>query len=226
MFPAQSFQWFVIRFQYEMSSEWILPKLSVHQAVQNANESILEHANRLKHLAVHCNFGNFLPRALRDQFVGGVRNPTAKTKLLSEDRTFDSAVQTAIADEAAQKEVKLLQTHPATRRANVNYSKGKQFQRNSKDNKGNNTRNVSATERRCQTKTKEFYRCGSQEHLANRCKFIKSTCHYCRKEGHLQKMCQKKKRERRNVFLVDKVDGFNEEQYETDQSVYVSCEYK
>ena len=148
MFPAQSYQWFVIRFQYEMSSEWILPKLSVHQVVQNANESILEHANRLKHLAVHCNFGNSLPRALRDQFVGGVRNPTTKTKLLSEDRTFDRAVQTAIADEAAQKEVKLLQTHPATHSAKVNYAKGKQFQRNSKDNKGNNTRNVSATERR------------------------------------------------------------------------------
>src|SRR6056300_578350 len=60
-----------------------------HQAVQNENESVVEYANRLKHLAVHCNFGTFLPRALRGQFVGGVRNPTTKTKLLSEDRTFD-----------------------------------------------------------------------------------------------------------------------------------------
>ena len=159
-----------------------------HQAVQNENESVLEYANSLKHLAVHSNFGNFLPRALRDQFVGGVMNPTTKTKLLSEDRTFDRAVQIAIADEAAQKEVKLLQTHPTTHFANSNYAKGKPFQRNSEDNKGNNTRNVPANERHCLAKTKECYRCGSQEHLANRCKFIKSTCHYCRYEGHLQKM--------------------------------------
>jgi len=51
----------------------------------------LEYANRLKHLAVHFSFGNFLPRALRDQFFGGVRNPTAKIKLLSDGRTFDRA---------------------------------------------------------------------------------------------------------------------------------------
>eukprot|EP00794_Sanderia_malayensis_P001704 gene1704-1898_t len=75
-----------------------------HQAVQNENESVFEYVNRLKHCAVHCNFGNFLPRALRDEFVRGVRNPTIKTKLLSADRTFDRAVQIAIADEAAQKE--------------------------------------------------------------------------------------------------------------------------
>ena len=126
----------------DLLSSYFKPKVSevaetycFHQAVQNENESVLENANRLKHLGVHCNFGNFLPRALRDQFVGGVRNPTAKTKLLSEDRTFHRAVQIAIADEAAQKEVKLLQTHPATHSANVNYAKGKPFQRNSKDNK-------------------------------------------------------------------------------------------
>ena len=120
----------------------------------------MEYAIRLKHLAVHCNFGNFLPCVLRDQFVRGVRNPTAKTKLLSEDRTFNCAVQYVIADEAAQKEVTLLQTHPATHSANVNYVKGKQFQRKPKDNKGNNTQNVSANERHCQTKTKECYHSG------------------------------------------------------------------
>ena len=74
----------------DLLSDYFKPKVSevaetyrFHQAVQNENESVLEYANRLKHLAVHCNFGNFLPRALRDQFVGGVRNPSTKTKLLS-----------------------------------------------------------------------------------------------------------------------------------------------
>ena len=70
----------------ELLSSYFKPKFSevavtyrFHQAVQNQNESFLEYANCLKHLAVHCNFGNFLPCALQDQFVGGVRNPTTKT---------------------------------------------------------------------------------------------------------------------------------------------------
>ena len=212
----------------DLLSNYFKPKVSevaetyrFHQAVQNENESVLEYTYRLKHLAVNCNFGNFLPRALRDQFLEGVRNPTTKTKLLSEDRAFDRAVKIAIADEAAQKEVKLLLTHSATHSANVNFAKGKNFQRNSKDTKRNNTRNMSVNERCCQTKTKECYRCGSQEHLANRCKLIKFPCHYCRKEGHLQKMFEKKRRERKHFCQVDNVDGFNEEDYGTDQSVYM-----
>ena len=141
----------------DLLSNYLKPKDSevtetyrFHQAVQNEHESILEYANRLKHLAIHCNCGNVVPRALRDQFVGGVRNPTTQPKLLSEDRTFDHAVQIAIADEAARKEVELLQSDPATHSANVNCATGNKFQRNSNDNKGNHTRNVSVNERSCQ----------------------------------------------------------------------------
>ena len=41
-----------------------------HHTVQGENESVLEYANKLKRLAIHCNFGPYLTRALRDQFVG------------------------------------------------------------------------------------------------------------------------------------------------------------
>ena len=63
----------------------------------------------LKRLAVNCNFGTYLIRALRDQFVGGVKNQATKKKLLSEDRTFEQALNVAQADELAEKESKLLQ---------------------------------------------------------------------------------------------------------------------
>ena len=50
----------------DLLSNYFKPKVSevaetyrFHRAVQNENESVLEYANRLKHLAVHCNFGNF-----------------------------------------------------------------------------------------------------------------------------------------------------------------------
>ena len=49
-------------------------------------------------------FGEFLNRSLRDQFVCGIRNPATRKKLLSEDRTFQEALQVAITDEIAAKE--------------------------------------------------------------------------------------------------------------------------
>ena len=55
----------------------------------------------VRHLAVTCNFGEFLKRSLPDQFVCGIRNPATRKKLLSEDRTFQEPLQVAIADEIA-----------------------------------------------------------------------------------------------------------------------------
>ncbi|CAH3147334.1 unnamed protein product, partial [Porites evermanni] len=66
-----------------------------HHTVQSETESVAEYANKLKRLAVNCNFGLYLTRALRDQFVGGVRSQTTKKKLLSCDGTFDQALKVA-----------------------------------------------------------------------------------------------------------------------------------
>ena len=79
-----------------------------HQTLQKDNESVIEFANKLKRLAVHCNFGQYLQRALRDQFVGGVRSQSTRKELLSEDRTFEQALKVAQADELAEKESKQL----------------------------------------------------------------------------------------------------------------------
>ena len=75
-----------------------------HRCCQEENESVSVYSARLRHLAATCNFGEFLNRSLRDQFVCGIRNPATRKKLLSEDRTFQEALQVAIADEIAAKE--------------------------------------------------------------------------------------------------------------------------
>ena len=82
-----------------------------HHTVESENESVTEHASKLKRLVVHCNFGPYLTRALRGQFIGGVRSQTTKKKLLSEDRTFEQALGVARADVLEKKESKLLQTN-------------------------------------------------------------------------------------------------------------------
>ena len=75
-----------------------------HRCFQEDNETVSVYSARLRHLASTCNFGEFLNRCLRDQFVCGIRNPATRKKLLSEDRTFQQALEAAIADEIAAKE--------------------------------------------------------------------------------------------------------------------------
>ncbi|XP_068708231.1 uncharacterized protein [Montipora foliosa] len=82
-----------------------------HHTLQSENETVSEYANKLKRLAVNCNFGTYLTRALRDQFVGGVKSQATKKKLLSEDRTFEQTLKVAQADELAEKESKQLQSN-------------------------------------------------------------------------------------------------------------------
>ena len=79
-----------------------------HRTTQSEDQNLTDYANKLKRLAITCNFGNYLPWALRDQFVGGVYRQSTRKKLLSEDRTFEKALAVAVADETAEKEVKQL----------------------------------------------------------------------------------------------------------------------
>ena len=82
-----------------------------HHTLQSENETVTEYVNKLKRLAVNCNFRTYLTRALGDQFVGDVKSQAAKKKLLSEDRTFEEALKVAQADELTEKESKGLQFH-------------------------------------------------------------------------------------------------------------------
>ena len=76
----------------------------LHRCVQEENESVSAYSARLRRYASTCNFGEFLNRSLRDQFICGIRNSATRKKLLNEDRTFQDALKVAIADEVASKE--------------------------------------------------------------------------------------------------------------------------
>jgi hypothetical protein len=59
---------------------------------QKPGESIGEYVVALKKLSIHCNFGEFLNRALRDGFVCGLNNVKKQNKLLNtENITFGEA---------------------------------------------------------------------------------------------------------------------------------------
>ena len=75
-------------------------------------------------MASTCNFGTFLARALRDQFVSGVLNKDKQRKLLEEDREFAACLAVATADEAAARE-SLHFTQQNASVQQVNFVKGK-----------------------------------------------------------------------------------------------------
>ena len=53
-----------------------------------SDETVSQFVSRLRGLASTCNFGTFLPRALRDQFVVGCCNSESQHKLLQEALNF------------------------------------------------------------------------------------------------------------------------------------------
>ena len=63
---------------------------------QKSEESVSDYVLALKKLAVHCNYGEYLNRALRDRFVCGLNNPKIQNKLLNtEDLMFEKALSIA-----------------------------------------------------------------------------------------------------------------------------------
>ena len=160
-----------------------------HHTLQSENETVTEYANKLKRLAVNCNFGAYLTRALRDQFVGGVKSQATKKKLLSEDRTFEQALKVAQADELAEKESKQLQSNSnLSAKVQAVHSVPK---KSSPAHPVNKQQSATTGKRHA----KFCFRCGSTQHLANKCIHSTSVCNFCKKKGHIAKVCFKKKKE-------------------------------
>ncbi|KXJ08290.1 Retrovirus-related Pol polyprotein from transposon 17.6 [Exaiptasia diaphana] len=188
-----------------------------HHTIQGENESVTEYANKLKRLAVHCNFGPYLTRALRDQFVGGVRGQSTKKKLLSEDRTFEQALKVAQADELAEKESKLLYTN--TESIDVNQP----VHACTASNLKSKAQPVSTT---FNTSGKKCFRCDSTQHLADKCSYVNATCYSCNKKGHLSKACFKRKKEsepkaQTNLVTTTTIEVQDQENFQNPQTVYM-----
>ena len=67
------------------------------------------------------------------------------------------------------------------------------------------------------------YRCGKNNHVANKCKFIDATCHCCGKTGHIASVCRRKqKNERRGGSKLRWVK--NQSQTETEEGMKIEPE--
>ena len=163
-----------------------------HRCMQHENETINVFTARLRGMASSCNFGGFLARALRDQFVSGIRCRDTQKKLLSADKTFEECVKIAIADEAATKETFSFSTPQAEVNLVSKHKKEKKFPRSSRSSDTNSGY--------------ACYSCGGQDHKRDDCKWRNAVCHSCKRRGHISRICKA------GVKLLEEEHPYTEEE--------------
>lgn len=125
-------------------------------------------------LSINCGFGAYLPTALRNQFVFGLKSERIQSCLLEiSDLTLDKASKVAKSMELSAKDA--AQLHRPSAAASVNHVQHKVGTGNGG---GNNLQNNSNAQQSKTTtapasstggKGTRCYRCGSTKHLANKC---------------------------------------------------------
>lgn len=139
---------------------------------QKEGETIMEFITELQRDAKFCKFEGYLEKELRNQLVFGMRSKRIRSRLIEEKNlTFDKAKEIAVSMEASGEGAEVLE-----RKHEVNYTERTTMHR------GSGRKVTNHTNRKC-------YRCGSGAHLASVCKHKDAVCNFCKKVGHLQRVC-------------------------------------
>lgn len=191
-----------LRDYYEPTPLEIVENFKFHSRKQNANESISEFLAELRRLSTHCKFGDFLNTALRNQFVFGLKDDkTQATILAKKDLTLEKAVQIALSIEMSMKGGSIMHTKPTEVNLITQRSKKGKIKTASTTKKTAST-NFNNSKNTC-------YRCGSEEHLANKCPYINTVCSGCKKKGHLHRVCLSSKTDSKKPHTVKQISTIN-----------------
>ena len=150
----------------------IIKRFDFNTRCQEEGESIANYIAALRSIAEHCDYGETLNDMLRDRLVCGIRDKRVQRRLLQEpDLTFKQARDIALTAETANKDALKLQQQPPQPSKEINLLK---------------SHKPSSTDKEC-------HRCGGK-HSPAQCKYKDYECRYCKKKGHLQSVCRKKKK--------------------------------
>eukprot|EP00731_Ephydatia_muelleri_P020855 Em0013g582a len=168
----------------------IAERYRFHKRDQKEGETVREYVACLQKMTEHCSFGPSLADTLRDRLVTGMRNEMVQRRLLTEvNLTLARAIEIAETAEKAEKDA--AEIHPNAKNQEVH--------------RVPHAGNDEASRPRC-------YRCGGRSHRPQDCRFMKEQCRFCRKQGHIERVCKAKEREveklrqrggRRRVDMVD-----------------------
>ncbi|XP_072384592.1 uncharacterized protein [Diabrotica undecimpunctata] len=133
------------------------------QRKQIEGESVKDYLTVLQRLAITCNFSEYQKKALRNQFVFGLCNERIHSRLLEiKYLTIERAIEVALSMETSARDAAQLHKSHAGMVNKVSVEK--------KTEKSANTtsRNVSNSGNHV-NKVLNCFRCGSEQHLANKC---------------------------------------------------------
>ncbi|XP_063955562.1 uncharacterized protein K02A2.6-like [Lytechinus pictus] len=151
---------------------------------QKQGETVGEFIIALKNLSLHCNYGSFLNRALRDRFVCGLADERIQNKLLNtQDLDFDKACQIALLMEMASINARELRSVHNAGSVNSQKSYTRKAKPTSRGGKPKPSNAESKKHGNC-------YRCNSRNHPPQECPFKGSQCFKCEMKGHIAKACK------------------------------------
>ena len=144
------------------------------RCVQTDGQSITQYVAELRKAASLCNFDS-PERVLRDMFVQGIKSDAIRQRLLADPKlTFDTAVQKALASEAAARDAQEMAQTATVHRI---------------DRESRSTKDVKARGKEASGQCK---RCGRRGHRVNDCRMPEDiVCHHCHKPGHVARACPK-----------------------------------
>ena len=193
----------LVKEYYEPLPSPIVQRYKFNTRNRAPGETVAGYVAALREIAEYCNYGTSLSEMLRDRLVCGVNHDGIQKKLLAEkELDFDKAYSVAVAIEVAERDTKNLKAERSHGNP-VLYSYNKE--------RGKSSMKMSPSKNKGEIMC---YRCGGN-HLANVCRHKDTECGFCRKKGHLARVCRAKRRAqetsmtsqntRKNMFVTEEL---------------------
>ena len=165
----------------------IVQRFKFNTRARQPGESVSTYVSQLRSLAEYCNYGASLNNMLRDRLVCGINDMQIQRRLLSKkDLTFETALEEAVGQETAARNVQTLQGTEAAVGEVVNEDSAV-------------VRKVDRQRKQTHWPTSqsqpfsgggECFRCGQRGHTAAKCRFRTAKCHQCGRIGHIRSQCR------------------------------------
>lgn len=207
---------------YDKKPNKYAESVKFRKIIQHEDESLADFALRLRHGALHCEYGEFIDRMLIEQLIFGMNSRMFCEEIISKNpNTFEEAYEIAHVLEATQQtasSVKTLPTHQSEQMNKLGYNpiknKKRYQQRNINENQSKSSSSESTT---TNTSSGLCHGCGGN-HQRRVCKFRESTCFVCGRKGHLSRVCKS-----RTNHIAEEDSNDSDPEFQTNIVNVVKC---